>query len=112
MAGPSSRQVEGEEKDADVSVIGGDKRSRMAGSLSSIEPRTRKLTNNQWLKLVKTNHDVTVQVSDKVRLEGLPHECGLLAVSNRFNVLVVGGNSGECCSDGNPLIHTLLIRKD
>ena len=34
-----------------------------------------------------------MQVSDKVQLEGLPFECGLLAVSNQLDVLAVGSSS-------------------
>lgn len=51
--------------------------------------------NKQWLKLVRTNHDVNVRVQDKVALEGLPSECCILAVSNSKGLLFAGGNSGE-----------------
>ncbi|KAK8846598.1 hypothetical protein IAR55_005684 [Kwoniella newhampshirensis] len=62
-AGPSTKVIEGEETDV------------------------------EWLKLVKTNHDVDVRVSEKVELEGLPNECNLLAVSNRWGLLIVGSNN-------------------
>lgn len=81
MAGPSRRHVEGEEVDADVSHV------RQVGI-------TAKLTL-QWLKLIKTHHDVHVQVGDKVPLGGLPYESNLLAVSNVNDVLVVGGAQGQ-----------------
>jgi hypothetical protein len=47
------------------------------------------------LRLVKTNHDLTVRVSDKVDLDGLPYESNLLAVSNTWGLLIVGSNHGE-----------------
>jgi nucleoporin NUP159 len=47
------------------------------------------------LQLVKTNHDVNVRVSDKVSFEGLPLECNLMALSNKWDVLAVGSNSGK-----------------
>lgn len=49
----------------------------------------------QWIKLVKTNHDVYVRVAEKVDLQGLPRECNLMAVSNARDLLVVGGNTGR-----------------
>jgi nucleoporin NUP159 len=52
----------------------------------------------QWLRLVKTNHDATVRVSDKVDLESLPHECNLMAVSNTWGLLVVGSSNGTSIS--------------
>jgi nucleoporin NUP159 len=42
---------------------------------------------------VRTNHDVNVRVQDKVALDGLPSECGLLALSNTKGLLFAGGNS-------------------
>jgi hypothetical protein len=50
---------------------------------------------NQWLQLVKTNHDVNVRVSDRISFDGLPLECNLMAVSNKWDVLAVGSGSGE-----------------
>ncbi|ORY23815.1 hypothetical protein BCR39DRAFT_342962 [Naematelia encephala] len=63
-AGPSRVSVEGPEVDAD------------------------------WIKLVRTNHDAVVRVSDKVDLSGLPYECSLMAVSNIWDLLLVGSNTG------------------
>lgn len=51
--------------------------------------------DQQALKLVKTNHDVNVKVADNVDLEGLPGECNLMAVSNTWGLLAVGGNNGK-----------------
>jgi hypothetical protein len=34
-------------------------------------------------------------VTDKIDLKELPTECNLLAVSNTYDLLIVGGNSGE-----------------
>jgi len=82
QAGPSTRQIQGEEIDVDVSY-----------SLLHLLSSTR--AHDQWLQLVKTNHDVNVRVSDRVNLEGLPLECNLMAVSNRFGLLVVGSNTGK-----------------
>ncbi|WRT65194.1 uncharacterized protein IL334_002137 [Kwoniella shivajii] len=62
-AGPSTRLDEGEESDVD------------------------------WLKLVKTNHDIDVRVSDRIELEGLPTECNLMVVSNIWDLLIVGSNN-------------------
>lgn len=49
----------------------------------------------QWLRLVKTNHDVNVRVSDKVDLEGLPQECYLMVVSNHWGLIIVASSTGE-----------------
>jgi hypothetical protein len=49
----------------------------------------------QWLQLNKTNGEVYVRVSDKVELEGLPEECNLMAVSNMYGLVAVGGQSGS-----------------
>ncbi|EIW68597.1 hypothetical protein TREMEDRAFT_74106 [Tremella mesenterica DSM 1558] len=62
-AGPSFTQLEGDEVDVD------------------------------YLKLVKTNHDVNLRVSDKVDLNGLPQHTNLIAVSNGLGLLIVGSNS-------------------
>jgi hypothetical protein len=34
-------------------------------------------------------------VSEKVELDGLPQECNLLAISNQWDLLIAGGDSGE-----------------
>jgi nucleoporin NUP159 len=65
----------------------------MSTSAHLLNPKTR--ANIQWLQLVKTNHDVNVRVSERINLEGLPLECNLMAVSNKFGVLIVGSNSGQ-----------------
>ncbi|ORX36164.1 hypothetical protein BD324DRAFT_652063 [Kockovaella imperatae] len=62
-AGPSRRRMDGDEVDAD------------------------------WLRLVKTNHDVYVRVSDKVDVGSLPQECNLMAISNLYDLLIVGSNT-------------------
>ncbi|KAK4685887.1 hypothetical protein P7C73_g4252, partial [Tremellales sp. Uapishka_1] len=62
-AGPITRVVEGEEVDAD------------------------------WFKLVKVNHDVNVRVSDRVTLQGLPHECNLMAISNIHRLVIVASDT-------------------
>ncbi|WOO77876.1 Nucleoporin [Vanrija pseudolonga] len=62
-AGPSTRLLEGDEVDID------------------------------WLKLVKTNHEVYVRVSDPVGLDGLPAHSSMLAVANSADLLIVGGNN-------------------
>ncbi|WWC87343.1 uncharacterized protein L201_002232 [Kwoniella dendrophila CBS 6074] len=62
-AGPSTQVMEGDELDVD------------------------------WLKLVKTNHDVDVRVSDKIELDNLPNECNLMAVSNIWDLLIVASNN-------------------
>jgi nucleoporin NUP159 len=80
QAGPSRKQIQGEEIDVDV--------CHTARNLLI------KSSSRKWLQLVKTNHDVNVRVSDKVNLEGLPLECNLMAVSNRYGVLLVGSNNG------------------
>ena len=87
-AGPSRRQVDGDEVDADVSL-------RDASALGS-----RLKPMSQWIKLIKTNHDVNVRVSDRVDLAGLPQECNLMVVSNSYDLLVVGGNQGVSASRG------------
>nr|XP_018265939.1 uncharacterized protein I303_02316 [Kwoniella dejecticola CBS 10117]OBR88097.1 hypothetical protein I303_02316 [Kwoniella dejecticola CBS 10117] len=69
-AGPSTQVIDGDEVDVD------------------------------WLKLVKTNHDVDVRVSDRVELDGLPNECNLMVVSNNWDLLIVG-------SDNDIRIHRL-----
>lgn len=33
-------------------------------------------------------------MSDKVELDGLPQECNLMAVSNTYGLVAVGGQSG------------------
>jgi hypothetical protein len=53
------------------------------------------LTLVQWLKLVRTNHEVNVRVTDKIDLDGLPGECSLLVVSNLYDLLIVGSNNGQ-----------------
>lgn len=55
----------------------------------------RLLTLLQALRLVKTNHDVHVEVSDKVDLQGLPTECNLMAISNKWGILAAGSNNGK-----------------
>jgi nucleoporin NUP159 len=50
--------------------------------------------DTQWLQLINTAHEVYVRVSEGVALDGLPFECNLLAVSNRNDLLAVGGNNG------------------
>ncbi|TYJ58262.1 hypothetical protein B9479_001088 [Cryptococcus floricola] len=62
-AGPSSQVIEGEELDV------------------------------SWLKLVKRNGGVDVRVSEKIELEGLPNECNLMTVVNKWGLLIVGSNS-------------------
>ncbi|WVQ76614.1 hypothetical protein IAR50_006287 [Cryptococcus sp. DSM 104548] len=62
-AGPSSQVIEGEELDV------------------------------SWLKLIKRNGGVDVRVSEKIDLEGLPNECNLMAVFNKWGLLIVGSNS-------------------
>jgi nucleoporin NUP159 len=68
---------EGEEVDVDVSMV-----------------HVVHTANVQWLKLIRTNHEVYVRVSDKVDVASLPNECCLLAVANHHDLLVVGGNNG------------------
>jgi hypothetical protein len=34
-------------------------------------------------------------VAEKVELDGLPQECNLLAISNQWDLLIAGGDSGE-----------------
>lgn len=53
------------------------------------------VTDEQWLQLVRTNHDVNVRVNEKINLEGLPSEACLLAVSNVKGLLFAGGNNSE-----------------
>lgn len=94
-AGPSRRQVEVLEVDADVSICRNTRRKMTSPGTSDYRcghPHIDWLF--QWLRLVKTNHDVNVRVSDKVDLHGLPHECNLMAVSNVWGLLVVGSSTG------------------
>jgi hypothetical protein len=81
--GWTRRQEQGEEVDFEVSPVG----SPSVGL--SLEA-----DGYQALKLVKTNHDVNVKVADQVDLGGLPGECNLMAVSNTWGILAVGGNTG------------------
>lgn len=56
-------------------------------------------------------YDVNVRVGPKVDLGGLPSESALLAVSNRNDILAVGGNNGEllqgCQLTPDVRLHTL-----
>lgn len=73
-AGTSVR--EGDEVDVEVSVV------------------APHIADSQWLKLVKTNHEVYVRVGDKVDITALPNECSLLVVANHQDLLIVGSNNG------------------
>ena len=78
--GPSLQQVEGEEVEVEV------------GHVSYIllgDPLTL-----QWLQLCKTNGEVYVRVQDPVDLQDLPSECHLMAISNTWDLIIVGGPSG------------------
>ena len=80
-AGPSTQLLEGEEVDVEAS--------------HRYQLEAAGLTLEQWLRMVKTNHDVNVKVSEKISLDGLPQHSSLLAVSNKLDLLIVGSSSGE-----------------